>query len=102
MLLLRNVFQWSREINPIQPLSAGVWNKDLTDLNHFQLTASDVITYHNYEDEKAHQQAIDSLRKYGRPSNLHGIYGPSSQQYFFQYYAHVEKRKKSAPLTGDW
>ena len=26
-----------------------------------------MITYHNYENEKAHQEAIDSLRKYGRP-----------------------------------
>jgi Glycosyl hydrolases family 2, TIM barrel domain len=67
MLLLQNVFKWSREINPTQPLSAGVWNQELVDLNHFQLTASDVITYHNYEPEKAHLEVIDTLRKYGRP-----------------------------------
>jgi hypothetical protein len=67
MTLLKNVFLWSREIYPSQPLSAGVWNKDLADLNQFQLAASDVITYHNYEPEKAHLEAIDSLRKYGRP-----------------------------------
>jgi hypothetical protein len=67
MALLKNIFQWSREINPVQPLSAGVWNKDLTDLNRFQLAASDVVTYHNYEPEKAHLEAIDTLRKYGRP-----------------------------------
>jgi Cellulase (glycosyl hydrolase family 5) len=67
MVLLQHVFQWSREINPSQPLSAGLWNKDLVDLNRFQLKSSDVITYHNYEDEKAHLVAIDSLKKYGRP-----------------------------------
>ncbi len=67
LVLLQNVFKWSREINPSQPLSAGVWNQDLTDLNRFQLDASDVITYHNYEPEKAHLDAIDSLRKFGRP-----------------------------------
>jgi Cellulase (glycosyl hydrolase family 5) len=67
MVLLQRVFLWSREINPVQPLSAGVWSKGLADLNRFQLGASDVITYHNYEDEKGHQEAIDSLRKYGRP-----------------------------------
>ena len=60
MVLLKNVFQWSREINPVQPLTAGVWNKDLTDLNRFQLAASDVITYHNYENEKAHLEVIDT------------------------------------------
>ncbi len=67
MMLLKNVFKWSREVNPIQPLSAGVWSQKLTDLNNFQLSESDVVTYHNYEDEKAHIIVIDSLRKYGRP-----------------------------------
>jgi hypothetical protein len=67
MRLLRYAFSWGREVNPSQPLSAGLWNKDLSELNRFQLESSDVITYHNYEQEKAHQQAIDSLKKYGRP-----------------------------------
>ena len=65
--LLRFAFSWGREVNPLQPLSAGLWSRDLHELNRFQLESSDVITYHNYEEEKAHQQAIDSLRKYGRP-----------------------------------
>jgi hypothetical protein len=67
MPLLKNVFQWGREINPSQPLSAGVWSKNLVDLTAYQLINSDVITYHNYENEKEHQVAIDSLRKFGRP-----------------------------------
>jgi hypothetical protein len=67
MVLLQHVFQWSREVNPSQPLTAGVWNNRLVDLNRFQLESSDIITYHNYEDEKQHQYTIDSLRKFGRP-----------------------------------
>ncbi len=67
MPLLTKAFQWGREINPIQPLTAGVWSKSLVDLTNYQLNNSDVITYHNYENEKDHQQAIDSLRKFGRP-----------------------------------
>jgi hypothetical protein len=67
MPLLKKAFQWGREINPSQPLSAGIWNKDLVELTNYQLTASDIITYHNYENETAHLQAIDSLKKYGRP-----------------------------------
>ncbi len=67
MKLLKNIFTWSWQVNPTQPLTAGVWNQELVDLNRFQLASSDVITYHNYEDEKAHLIAIDTLRKYGRP-----------------------------------
>lgn len=65
--LLSSMFEWARTINPDQPLTAGVWNPDLTDLNAFQLTHSDVISYHNYENDTAHQQCIDSLKKYHRP-----------------------------------
>ncbi|QEC70170.1 1,4-beta-xylanase [Panacibacter ginsenosidivorans] len=65
--LLAKVFSWGRQINPDQPLSSGVWAPDLTELNTFQLKNSDVITYHNYSDEKEHAMVIDSLKKYGRP-----------------------------------
>jgi len=67
LFLLSAIFKWGRQINPNQPLSAGVWAKDLTELNTFQLANSDVITYHNYSDEKEHAMVIDSLKKYGRP-----------------------------------
>lgn len=67
MPLLKKVFQWGREVNPSQPLSVGVWNKNLVDLGEYQLKNSDVITYHNYSDPTTHEQWIDSLRSYGRP-----------------------------------
>ncbi|NIG56861.1 glycoside hydrolase family 2 TIM barrel-domain containing protein [Chitinophaga sp. Cy-1792] len=67
MNLLQHVFSWGREVALTQPLTAGVWDPHLVNLNAFQLETSDVITYHNYNDEKAHQEAIDSLRKYNKP-----------------------------------
>lgn len=67
MPLLKKVFQWAREVDPLQPLSVGVWNKELTDLGKYQLENSDVITYHNYMDKQTHQQWIDSLQAFGRP-----------------------------------
>lgn len=67
MPLLQKVFQWGRKVNPSQPLSVGVWNKDLVDLNKYQLEYSDVITYHNYGDSVDHKQWIDSLKSYQRP-----------------------------------
>jgi hypothetical protein len=67
MNLLQKVFQWGREVNPTQPLSVGIWNYDLKDLNKFQLDNSDVITYHNYSGPDNHKTMIDTLRKYGKP-----------------------------------
>jgi hypothetical protein len=65
--LLQKVFTWGRQVNPDQPLSAGLWNPKLTDLNKFQLENDDVITYHNYDIETEHKKAIDTLKTYGRP-----------------------------------
>ena len=67
MPLLENIFHWARQVNPSQPLSAGVWNPQLKELNAFQLANSDVITYHNYEPQPEHQNCIDTLTKYNRP-----------------------------------
>jgi hypothetical protein len=65
--LLQKIFAWGREVNPSQPLSSGVWNDKLVELNRYQLDNSDVITYHNYANEEEHKKAIDSLRKFNRP-----------------------------------
>ncbi len=67
MPLLKNVFAWGRDVNPSQPLSVGVWNMDLKDLNEYQLAHSDIVSYHNYMDPSIHQEWIDSLQTYGRP-----------------------------------
>lgn len=65
--LLENEFTWARQVSPDQPLSAGLWNPKLKELNVFQLSHSDVITYHNYSKEPEHAKVIDSLKSYGRP-----------------------------------
>ncbi len=65
--LLQNIFEWAREVNPSQPLSVGVWATSLKELTKFQLEHSDIITYHNYSDEKNHQKMIDDLKKHNRP-----------------------------------
>jgi hypothetical protein len=67
MPLLQDVFTWAREINPSQPVTSGVWNIWLTDLNRFQVGNSDIISYHNYGDEKDHQGCIDTLQELQRP-----------------------------------
>ncbi len=65
--LLTKVFTWGRQVNPSQPLSSGIWSKELTELNTYQLANSDVITYHDYNPADVHQHTIDTLKPYGRP-----------------------------------
>ncbi|MCB2407859.1 1,4-beta-xylanase [Hymenobacter lucidus] len=65
--LLRNVFAWAREVRPDQPLSVGLWAWDFAELNAVQIRNSDIITYHNYEDEAWHLRVVQLLKTYGRP-----------------------------------
>lgn len=65
--LLKNVFKWAREVNPSQPLSAGIWYFGEKALNVFQLENSDVITYHNYGNVNDHSYWINFLKLYNRP-----------------------------------
>ncbi|NJB71436.1 hypothetical protein GGR42_001898 [Saonia flava] len=65
--LLKKVFGWAREINPSQPISAGLWKWDLTELNAFQALNSDIITYHDYEGPEHHKHIINLLKSHGRP-----------------------------------
>lgn len=65
--LLQKVFEWARQVNPDQPISAGLWAWDYENLNAFQAMHSDIITYHNYEDPQWHQRVIELLKSHGRP-----------------------------------
>lgn len=65
--LLTNAFTWAKEVNPDQPITAGLWDWDLKNLNSFQLSHSDVITYHDYDTPDAHLKRIKELKTYGRP-----------------------------------
>ena len=67
--LLRAVFAWARAAGPRQPLTAGVWagGPDFHALNEFQVGASDVVTFHNYEDAEALRAQIQGLKLRGRP-----------------------------------
>jgi hypothetical protein len=69
MSLLKNVFAWARQVNPTQPVSAGIWHggKEFVDLNKFQLANSDVITYHQYQYIDKHLSTLDTLTKHNRP-----------------------------------
>ncbi|QEC65708.1 cellulase family glycosylhydrolase [Mucilaginibacter ginsenosidivorans] len=65
--LLSKIYAWSRAVNPDQPLSMGLWDWSFEKLNAFQLTHSDVITYHDYEEPEKHERVVQLLKASGRP-----------------------------------
>lgn len=67
LALVKKVFKWAREVNPSQPLTIGVWDPSLTELNQYQLAHSDVISFHCYGPAEEMQKCIDSLKVHNRP-----------------------------------
>ena len=67
--LLKKVFVWVREVNPSQPLTAGIWqwSKKFQEVNVIQALNSDIITYHHYGEPKDHEVVINLLKTHGRP-----------------------------------
>jgi hypothetical protein len=64
--LVKAVFEWARAARPSQPLTAGLWF-DHAELNEFQLSASDIITFHNYLAADHLESQIAELKAHSRP-----------------------------------
>jgi len=75
--LLKATFEWAREVNPTQPLTAGVWrgiigadgkaSEEPDAISMFMLQNSDVISFHTYEHPEVVPRRIQYLQKYNRP-----------------------------------
>ncbi|HMH35183.1 MAG TPA: cellulase family glycosylhydrolase [Puia sp.] len=64
--LLKKIFQWAWTIRPSQPLTCGIWF-DNAALNEFQMSSSDVISFHNYNKAGDLEKQINELLKSKRP-----------------------------------
>ncbi|MCK4627861.1 MAG: cellulase family glycosylhydrolase [Sedimentisphaerales bacterium] len=73
LALLRKAFGWAREVDPRQPITAGLYNGQwqkggkLSPLNQFILDNSDVITFHSYDNSHQTTRKISALEQYNRP-----------------------------------
>ena len=55
-----------RAAGPTQPLTAGVWFKN-PELNAYQLVASDIVTFHNYNNAESLSAQIGEFEEAGPP-----------------------------------
>ena len=72
-VFLTKLFAWSREVDPSQPLTAGIWQQPgvRTDpphpLDQLMLDHSDIITFHAYTPLDGTKTAVEWLQTFGRP-----------------------------------
>ena len=73
LVLLKEAFEWTRSVNPQQPLTAGLWSGDwsapekLKPVETLMVEQSDVISFHNYDNATSFEKNILELQRYGRP-----------------------------------
>lgn len=71
--LLNKVFDWCQDVDPDQPLTAGVFVgvsgavERVSRINRTMLSRSDVISFHCYGPRKRLNTTIDHLERYERP-----------------------------------
>ena len=71
--LLEKVFQWAREAEPCQPITAGLWRGDwsnhdaLAPCSKLMLEKSDIITFHWYGQPAEARKRVEQLRRCDRP-----------------------------------
>jgi len=73
LALLPQAFEWARAVNPIQPLTSGVWQGNWSDPDKLeampkeQLDLSDITSFHSYTNAAVFERRVKSLQQYGRP-----------------------------------
>ena len=72
--LLPQVFEWARQVHPLQPLTSGLWHgpdwskpAGLNAIERAQLAGSDILTFHNYGWPEQFLQRVRELKTYKRP-----------------------------------
>ena len=76
LALIKKVVKWTREVNPTQPITSGIWRGEirhwgtpdsLPAIDRFMIENSDVISFHAYDGIENVRQKISELKKYGKP-----------------------------------
>lgn len=73
MALLKKTINWVRVVNPIHPITMAPWKDDwscdtqISPLDNYMFTHSDIISFHCYEDKIKTEQRVLSLQRFGRP-----------------------------------
>ena len=72
--LLGQVFDWADAVNPVQPLTSGVWTGESWDraetldpVEHIQTSRSDVLSFHDYNWPEKFEARARQMLSYGRP-----------------------------------
>jgi hypothetical protein len=75
LALLPRVFGWARQAGATQPLTSALWTPEddwssprrMTRIERIQISRSDIVSFHNYQDPEEFQRHLRWLMSYHRP-----------------------------------
>lgn len=73
LALLRKCFDWARRVDPVAPLTVGVWqgnwtsDEKMSEIDRYMTSNSDVISFHTYDPLPGARARVESLRRFDRP-----------------------------------
>ncbi len=98
--MLPQVFEWARSAQPTQPITSGLWQGDwssmeaLTPIQRTQITESDFVSFHNYDEPKELKNRVQQLaRLSGRPKHLTEYMARGRNNTFFNILPILKKQK---------
>ena len=100
--LLKKAFVWARQAKPSQPLTSGVWigtwpdPAKLSPTEQIQLSESDVISFHNYNNLASLKEAVENLSRYRRPMLCTEYMSRGNGSYFDPNLGYLKSRGVSA------
>jgi hypothetical protein len=72
--LLGQVFDWAESVDPVQPLTSGLWTGEhwdeqatLDPVERIQVSRSDIMSFHDYGWPEAFEHRAKQMLSYGRP-----------------------------------
>lgn len=103
--LLPEVFAWTREARPSQPLTSAIWGaprpkRPYHATEQFQLAASDVVSYHFYGPLDGMRERVESLREYGRPILCTEFLARPNGSHFDPHLGYMKEQRVAAYCWG--
>ena len=107
---IRRVFEAARAMDPIQPLTAGVWSypedygsceaADVEPVQRLALDESDIITFHQYEGIERVKRVVSQLKKRKPPDDEYGMAGTVYRIILYRIIFLCIMKKESGATAG--
>ena len=106
IVLSKKLFKWASEVDPVQPLTSGIWRGDWSShesmdaFSQLLVNESDVISFHNYNGIEDLQTRTSQLKRYHRPMLCTEYMARPNGSHFDPHLSYMQEEKVAAYNWG--